>query len=153
MTAYRVACLVLGTLGALLVLFGSRLDVPDPPEAEVLKTCLALLRAHGVFAWRNNVGAVVAEYKGRKRCVRFGFAGASDILGVLPGGRFLAVETKRRGEKPRPEQIEFLRLINQSGGVAVWVDDPRHLERVLPFILRGARVAVDDDGGLTVEVG
>lgn len=153
MTAYRVACLVLGTLGALLVLFGSRLDVPDPPEAEVLKTCLALLRAHGVFAWRNNSGQFVGEHKGKRRCVRFGLPGSPDILGVLPCGRFLGLEVKRRGQRPRAEQVEFMRVVNGSGGVCFWVDDPRHLERVLPFILRGARVAVDDDGGLTVEVG
>jgi hypothetical protein len=146
--AYRVACLVLGVLGALAVFFGSRpvFDLPEPSEAEILKTALAILRANGVFAWRNNTAAWFPEGKdGRRRCIRCGLRGSCDILGVLPDGRFLGLEIKRKGERPRPDQVEFMRNINMSNGIAFWVDEIRHLEKVLPFILKGARMSADED--------
>jgi hypothetical protein len=153
--AHRVVCLVLGVLGALAVFFGSRpvFDLPEPSEAELLKTALAILRAHGIFAWRNNTAAWFPEGKdGRRRCVRCGLPGSSDILGLLPDGRFLGLEIKRKGERPRPDQVEFMRQINMSNGVAFWIDEVRHLEKVLPYILKGARMAADESGDVVVEV-
>jgi hypothetical protein len=145
--AHRVVCLVLGVLGALAVFFGSRpaFDLPDPSEAEILKTALAILRANGIFAWRNNTAAFFPESDGRRRCVRCGLPGSSDILGILPDGRFLGLEIKRKGERPRPDQVEFMRQINMSNGVAFWIDEVRHLEKVLPYILKGASMTADED--------
>lgn len=41
-----------------------------------------------------------------------------DILGILPDGRFLAIEVKKDSKgKPSKGQIEFLSTINQSNGV------------------------------------
>lgn len=65
----------------------------------------------------------MGEYKGRKRFVRFGEKGAADIIGILPGGRFLAIEVKRQGEPLRPEQFDWLLRISASGGCAFMVDD------------------------------
>jgi len=58
------------------------------PEGAVVKACLDYLKIRGVFAYRQNTGA--AEYQdkaGKKRFVRYGKAGASDIVGIMPGGR------------------------------------------------------------------
>jgi hypothetical protein len=33
-------------------------------------------------------------------------------------GRFLAIEVKRPGGKPTPEQLQFIDTINQAGGLA-----------------------------------
>jgi hypothetical protein len=74
--------------------------------------------------------------------------GVSDVLGILPQkvevvgdpgpitfGKFLAVETKRRGEKPRPDQAEFLATVNRLGGVGVCVHSVDELEAALaPFL-------------------
>lgn len=53
--------------------------------------------------------------------------GVSDILGVLPGGRFLAIEVKKQpGKKPTALQGRFIDCVNKAGGlafVAVCVDD------------------------------
>lgn len=48
--------------------------------------------------------------------------GVADILGILEGGRFLAIEMKAKGKKPTEAQIEFIDNINQRGGVAFWAD-------------------------------
>ena len=68
-------------------------------ETELVKAALNYLKARGIFAWRNNTGAVQATYKGKVRYTRFGMPGLPDILGCLPGGQLLAAEAKiGRGE-------------------------------------------------------
>jgi hypothetical protein len=45
--------------------------------------------------------------------------GVSDIIGCIPKtGRFLAIEVKRPGGKPSPEQQQFIDMINGAGGLA-----------------------------------
>jgi hypothetical protein len=89
---------------------------PAPLERDVLPAVLEALRLHPRVAWchRFNTGAM--EVDGRN--VRFAFAGCSDILGQLKDGRFLAVEVKRPSGMPTTAQVEFLGLVERSGGVA-----------------------------------
>ena len=58
-------------------------------EGQIVKTCLDYLKVYGAFCWRNNTGALKDK---TERPVYFGKPGSSDILGLLPGGRFIAVE-------------------------------------------------------------
>ena len=52
--------------------------------------------------------------------MRFGHKGSSDIIGILPDGRFLAVECKReKGGVLSPEQKEFRDKITQNNGVYI----------------------------------
>jgi hypothetical protein len=108
------------------------MSIPAPRESDILRSCLDLLRLRGVFAWRVNSGAVAGEYNGRRRFVRFhGAPGCADIIGILPGGRFLAVECKRPGNKPTPQQTAFLEAVRQQGGLALVVSDVRDLAAAL----------------------
>ena len=98
------------------------------PESEVLKQCLEYLQLHGIFAFRNNTGAL----KSGRRFIHFGYPGSSDILGILPGGKFLAVECKReKGGKLSDLQIDFLNRIKENGGVAVCVHSVEDLKNIL----------------------
>lgn len=91
-------------------------------ESEVLKDCLQYLNLlPGCRAYRINTGAFPSEYKGRKRFIRFGVPGMSDIIGIYKG-RFLAVEVKRPGNKPTDIQKSFLEDVRRLGGIATWVD-------------------------------
>jgi hypothetical protein len=114
-------------------------------ESEVLSACLQYLQWRGVFCWRQNQGAIPLKGGGYRRFV--GLRGVADILGVLPRavevavggtatfGNLLAVECKRPGEKPRPEQAEFLRRVNELGGIGVCVHSVRELEEDLaPYL-------------------
>lgn len=92
-------------------------------ETELVKACLDILHELGILAWRQNTGAVAAEHKGRRRYVRFGVPGISDILGVMPGGRFLAVECKVARNPLTPKQREFLDEINRIGGLGIVARD------------------------------
>ena len=59
----------------------------------------------------------------------------SDILGILPDGRFLAVECKReKGGVVSPEQKEFLLNINANGGVGIVVHSVDELAKALENI-------------------
>jgi hypothetical protein len=104
----------------------------NTPEGAVVKACLEYLELRGVYAYRQNTGA--AEYQdkaGKKRFVRYGKPGVSDIIGVLPGGRFLAVECKAPGGRLSENQIEFLNDIERMGGLAVVAKSVDDLERSL----------------------
>lgn len=96
-----------------------------PLEKEVQKAVLKLLRSHPAVHWvaRINSGTFV---EGDRFIQSNSQKGMSDILGMLKGGRMIAVEVKRPGEKANPHQKEFLDLINAGGGlafVATSVDD------------------------------
>ena len=87
-------------------------------EADILRAVLEYLKLAGIFCWRQNTGAVT---EGR-RFIRFGPKGGSDILGVLPGGRILALEVKRSWTvKVSEAQLAFLEAIRNAGGVAAIV--------------------------------
>jgi len=47
--------------------------------------------------------------------------GYPDIHGMLPGGRYFALEVKQPGEKPTPEQSGFIQTIRAAGGIAAVV--------------------------------
>ena len=91
------------------------------PEGDLIRAILEYLELRGIMAWRNNKGATpyINEATGRRRYVKFGGKpGASDIFGVLQGGRFLAIETKIRPRKPTPDQRMFMIDVNAAGGLA-----------------------------------
>lgn len=95
------------------------------PERDLRNAILALLRAHGIAAWPTGVGAFPAEYGGRRRFVRMGTKGMSDIVGIVPSrqpaacavGTFLAIEVKQPGGVVSPEQTAFLQTVIRAGGV------------------------------------
>jgi hypothetical protein len=95
---------------------------PPPLESEVQRQILRYLTTARIFHWRANTGAMKGEYNGRKRFVRFGSPGVSDILGILPGGRFLAIEVKRpRLGRLTADQAAFQANVRTAGGLAVCV--------------------------------
>lgn len=96
-----------------------RLHPPEPTEAEIQRSVLAYLQSLGIRAWRVNSGAFKAKGRGgRERFVWCNTAkGHSDIAGVLPGGRALYIEVKRRKGEPRPDQVEFLDMVNREGAL------------------------------------
>jgi hypothetical protein len=99
------------------------------PENPVLRGCLKYLQIRGIYHWRNNTGAVrVAP----DRWISFGKKGSSDILGILPGGRFLAVECKAPdGGRLSPEQKQFISDVSRTGGLALVVRGWRELDKAL----------------------
>lgn len=52
----------------------------------------------------------------------YGQAGVPDIIACIKG-KFVAIEVKKPGEKPKPHQLAFIDAINKKGGLAFWSDN------------------------------
>ena len=101
-------------------------------ETALVKAALDYLHHHGIRAWRENSGGMTSEYKGKKRFVRFsGAPGKSDIIGILPSGRFLAVECKTGRNKPTEIQQAFLAMVKDAGGLAIVAWDLDDIDEAL----------------------
>ena len=101
--------------------------VPYRRHKDLVRACLAWLHVRGCAAWQNNTGAA----KFGKRFVRFGVRGGSDIIGILPGGMFLAVECKVGKDVLTADQGVFLHNVAEKNGVALVVRDEFELDRGL----------------------
>ena len=113
-----------------------RLAAPIPRESALQAQIVDYLRAQqarGRIVWfaRCNGGAVQSVRQGRKSFTRFyalylrgaepAHKGMADLHGMLPGGRYFALEVKRPGGKPTPEQLAFLAAVRENGGIAAVV--------------------------------
>lgn len=83
---------------------------------------LAIGSRPGFRLFRNNVGSAKV-YRGPNLpmgFITFGLCpGSSDLVGMMPGGRFLAIEVKRPGEKQTEEQLTFERVVRECGGLYI----------------------------------
>ena len=126
------------------------LSLPDMPVtggegSEARAQSLIRLEAprHGATLWRNNVGVFVDE---TGRHVRVGLANdtpalnktlkSSDLIGIAPEGKFLAIEVKHPGwtqpaNAREKAQMAFLNLVNSRGGIGAFCTDPSQLPRIL----------------------
>jgi hypothetical protein len=96
----------------------------------------------GCIVWRNETsGAYVGKviHKAAQqvtltnaRLVRFGLCtGSSDLIGIAPSGRFLAVEIKTAKGRASAEQSNFIERVRQAGGVAGIVRSPEDAIKLL----------------------
>lgn len=71
----------------------------------------------GIRLWRNNVGLFDTK-DGRK--IRTGLCvGSSDLIGiVIVSGKFIAIEVKAEKGRPTKEQLAFIKMVNDCGGIA-----------------------------------
>ncbi len=95
-------------------------------EKQVERSILQYLTIKGIYCWKeNNVGVFDPVKKiYRRPNSPYIIKGISDILGVLPDGRFLAIECKAKGKKwnVSKEQQSFIDAVNQNGGLAFVAD-------------------------------
>jgi hypothetical protein len=99
----------------------------SPSEHEIQQRIRLACGQGPVRLWRNNTGALIDQ---QGRFVRFGLCrGSSDLIGLrsveitpeMVGTRiaqFVAIEVKTATGPVRAEQVRFLRLVQQLGGVA-----------------------------------
>ena len=90
-------------------------QLKQPKESQIQKAILDWLRWQGVFCWKVNNAGIKKPNGGY---IPTGKKGVSDIIGVLKGGIFLAIEVKRPGCYPSEFQKDFIKGIQESGGIA-----------------------------------
>jgi hypothetical protein len=99
-------------------------------EAEI-----RLVYGREFVVWRNSTG--FAERDGRP--LRFGLCpGSSDLIGIADG-LFLAVECKLRSGRLSAEQIRFLQLVYDRGGIACACRSKEMAEEQIVRIRAGER--------------
>ena len=107
-------------------------DTSDLRETDIVRGCLEVLRLRNVFAFRVNCGAMKVGRGEQRRFLRFtSINGVSDIIGVLPDGRFLGIEVKRAGNVPSDDQRAFLDAVTRRGGLALLIYDVADLISIL----------------------
>ena len=104
-------------------------------HTSLVNACLLWLKTRRIPAHKMNSGAFKAAHGG---FIRYGFPGCPDIVGILPGGKFLGVECKTGAGRLTEHQESFRVVVENSGGVFVLVRELEDLVReVGPFISRG----------------
>jgi hypothetical protein len=98
------------------------------PEGRVRNLVCGFLKAKGIYFFvHDSVGIFDPVRKCyRKNRSQYRIKGVADILGILPDGRFLAIELKSATGVATPEQKSFLEAIRASGGlsfIARGIDD------------------------------
>ena len=84
-------------------------------EVEAQRAILDYLHLRKIYCWRsNNIPVPTKDGKFRRFA---GVRGMADIIGVLPGGRLLAIEVKSDKGQPSPEQEAFGQAVNEAGGL------------------------------------
>ena len=85
-------------------------------ESDIQRLIMLALSEAGCLIWRNNTG-VLKNAAGIP--IKFGLCvGSSDLIGLTPTGRFLAVEIKTCKGRATPEQLRFIEAVRSRGGVA-----------------------------------
>ena len=101
------------------------------PEKIIQKQILNFLAAYGIFVFRvNTTGVFDPSKKIFRRLAGFNLKGVADILGVLPNGRFLAIEVKTAVGKQSIWQKNFQKQVESNNGVYVLarsIDDVRFI--------------------------
>jgi VRR-NUC domain len=98
-------------------------------EKNLQSQILLALSEAGCTVWRQNtglawVGDAIQLANGdvllkNPRRLHVGLCkGSSDIVGIHPDGRFLAPEVKTPIGRATKEQLNFIRMVNEKGGVA-----------------------------------
>lgn len=99
------------------------------PETKIQNNIMLALSNQGCLVFRNETaGAWVGEVIHKEanqvtltnaRMMLFGLAlGSSDIIGIAPCGRFLAIEAKTKTGRPTQQQLAFIDAVRKNGGIA-----------------------------------
>ncbi|MEM4530678.1 MAG: VRR-NUC domain-containing protein [Thermofilaceae archaeon] len=94
-----------------------------------------VLRSAGALVWRQNAGVLVLAEGPHRRIVKVGPPGMPDVLAVLPGGRFCAVEVKATG-RLTAHQSAFLKALRDVGGLCFVVRRPEDVDALFEAVRR-----------------
>lgn len=103
-------------------------------ENEVKAAIVKYLEIQGYTVYRINNGGVARKRGNRIFYTFHGKKGFADLVAFNPDLKFATVfvETKSTGEKPTPEQREFMDLVNACEGcMAIWADSLDMLRGVM----------------------
>ena len=85
-------------------------------ESDIQRLVMLALSDAGCLIWRNNTGCLKNQ---AGIPIKFGLCvGSSDLIGITPDGKFLAVEIKTPTGRATPDQKRFINAVRSRGGIA-----------------------------------
>lgn len=109
---------------------GPRSASGKPLERNVLRAIIQALRLDPrVASVERNQSGVFRE---GDRFIRVGTRGKLDLTCYLKDGRYIEIEVKRPGGKPKPHQAARIEQIRQAGGLAGYATSPEEALALLP---------------------
>ena len=97
-------------------------------ESNIQQLVRMELSKQGAIVWSNNTG-VLKDDQGRP--VRYGLCnGSADLIGIYKG-QFLAIEVKTAKGKPRENQLNFLKVVRDNGGIAGIARSTEDVKKIL----------------------
>jgi hypothetical protein len=106
-------------------------------ESELLSFALNCLKQSGMVYWRVPNGPVMHSINGRmiRKCSPI--KGFPDIAGVLPSGKFFAIELKTDKGRLSIEQVDWITKLNFSGAIAVVL---RSKDEIMEFVTSASKM-------------
>ena len=89
-------------------------------EKEIETLILQWLHMNKIYCWKNESTGLYDPTRKvfRRKRNPFNINGTADVLGILPDGKFLAIEVKRPKGKATEKQLHFLEQIKKNNGIA-----------------------------------
>jgi hypothetical protein len=106
-------------------------------ESELLSFALTCLKQSGLVYWRVANGPVLHSLGTRQIRKKSPIKGFPDLAGVLPSGRFFAIEIKTDKGRLSPEQVDWITKLNHSGAIAVVL---RSKDEIREFVASAAKM-------------
>ncbi|RLB08819.1 MAG: hypothetical protein DRG39_08330 [Deltaproteobacteria bacterium] len=91
-------------------------------EQQIQKQILGYLSLKHIFAWRQNSGVFIYQDGKKKRLIRCGTPGVSDIIGFYKNKAFF-IEVKTKTGRLTKRQRTFLEAVNKNGQLGVVLRD------------------------------
>lgn len=88
-------------------------------EQEIQKTIIDYLKLKKYVTFKHRNVGIFKQKTGSYIPLSFGEKGISDVIACSPKGTFVAVEVKKKGGKPSPDQLDFLERIKANGGIGI----------------------------------
>lgn len=90
------------------------------PEKRIENEIFNFLKSLGLFCFKHDAVGIFDPVKKVYRTSRNPnrITGVADILGLAPGGRFLAIEVKSEKGRLTDEQRKFIRSVQDAGGIS-----------------------------------
>lgn len=95
-------------------------------ETDAMRLIMIRVSEMGHRCWRNNRGLFYTREGVPVIC---GLAnGSGDLIGIV-NGRFLSVEVKSASGRLRPEQRQWMEMVNNMGGIGICAKTPDEAEK------------------------
>lgn len=106
------------------------------PEKAIENAILSFLWAEKIYCWKNETQGTFDPIRKTFRKHPNKKKGVSDILGILPDGRFLAIEVKSKVGRLSPDQKAFIEDIVARDGIAFVARSIEDVQRHMAYYLQ-----------------